>query len=130
MVGISKPSPKLKGIIPWNKGKKCPQLSGINSVRYIKDRSLVVKSEKKHLDGRYKEWMRGVKNRDNWKCRLSSKDCSGRIEAHHILSWSEHLESRYEINNGISLCHFHHPRKKNDEKKLAPIFQEMLLTEV
>ena len=59
-----------------------------------------------------------------------SKSSTGRIEAHHILPWSNYPELRYEINNGISLCHFHHPRKKNDEIKLAPMFNQLVLTKV
>lgn len=36
-------------------------------------------------------------------------------------------ETRYEINNGITLCHFHHPRKREKEKELSPFFQELIL---
>jgi len=32
----------------------------------------------------------------------------------------------FEVNNGISLCHFHHPRKINDEMKLVPTFRELV----
>ena len=30
------------------------------------------------------------------------------------------------INNGITLCQFHHPRKRNDEKLLTLSFQELV----
>ena len=33
---------------------------------------------------------------------------------------------RYEINNGITLYHAHHLRKRAEEKRLAPIFQELV----
>jgi hypothetical protein len=100
--------------------------SGEKNWRYKTDRNSLVKSEKKHLDGRYRHWSRSVKNRDSWKCKIDNEDCKGRLEAHHILPWSKFPELRYEINNGISLCHFHHPRKRNDEIKLAPFFQELI----
>ena len=45
-------------------------------------------------------------------CVLCNKDYSPKL--------------RYEVNNGITLCHFHHPRKINDEMNLAPIFQELV----
>jgi hypothetical protein len=93
---------------------------------YIKDRALLKKSEKKHLDGRYREWMRGVKNRDGWQCRIANDDCSGRLEAHHILAWRSHPELRYQINNGITLCHAHHPRGEAEEKRLEPRFVELV----
>lgn len=103
-------------------------LKGEKNYQWVADRSLLVKSEKKHLDGRYREWMRAVKNRDNWTCRIADANCNGRLEAHHILRWSIHPELRYEVNNGISLCAFHHPRKIKDEERLIPVFKELVLT--
>lgn len=93
---------------------------------WIKDRSKLIKSEYKHLDGLYRNWMKSVKNRDNWKCKIDNQDCKGRIEAHHILPWSKFPKLRYEINNGISLCQFHHPRKKNDVIKLVSFFKKLI----
>lgn len=74
----------------------------------------------------YKEWSRGVRNRDGWKCKISNDDCCGRLEAHHILGYSEHPELRYSLNNGITLCHTHHPRVRSEEKRLSPYFQELV----
>ena len=86
----------------------------------------MVKNEKKHLDCQYREWMLAVKNRDNWKCKINNNDCSGRLESHHILNWKDYPELRYEINNGITLCHAHHPRKRAEEKRLSPYFKELV----
>lgn len=94
---------------------------------WIQDRSLLKESEKKHLDSRYKEWLLAVKNRDGWKCKISNGDCSGRLGAHHILRWSEYPELRYKINNGITLCHAHHPRKRAEEKRLQAEFQQLVV---
>lgn len=102
------------------------KMKGANNPKWIKDRTKLVKSEKKHLDGRYREWMKSVKNRDNWTCRIADVKCNGRLEAHHILRWSKFPKLRYEVNNGIALCAFHHPRKINDEKQLAPLFRELV----
>lgn len=127
----------MKGVATWNKGKKGvqagywagkkrPELSGPNGYQWKEDRTTLVKSEKKHLDGLYRGWMKSVKNRDGWVCKISNGDCFGRLEAHHILRWKDYPELRYEVNNGITLCHFHHPRKINDEMKLSPYFQELV----
>lgn len=92
---------------------------------YIEDRSQLKKHNRRN-DMSYKEWSRNVKIRDGWKCKISDENCNGRIEAHHILSWKDYLELRYDINNGISLCHFHHPRKRIDEINLSPYFKSLV----
>lgn len=92
---------------------------------WIEDRSLLVKKQERG-DSAYFAWRREVWLRDNQKCKMANQDCCGKIEAHHILGWKEHPELRYEVNNGITLCHFHHPRKRVDEKLLSPYFQELL----
>jgi hypothetical protein len=70
--------------------------------------------------------MLSIKKRDNWKCKINNQDCKGNLEAHHILSWRDYQELRYDINNGITLCHAHHPRKRIDEAKLSPFFQRIV----
>lgn len=94
--------------------------------RWIKDRTKLVTNEKKHLCSRYKEWMKSVRDRDKWTCRIADNNCKGRLETHHILRWSKFPELRYEVNNGITLCAFHHPRKINDEEILTPYFKELV----
>jgi len=65
---------------------------------------------KRHDDmGRveYKNWRRGVFERDNYTCRL----CGERgiyLNAHHINNWSKFPEYRYNLSNGITLCVKHH----------------------
>lgn len=142
-----------KGLqVAWNKGKKVPQMTGKNHPNFgkhflwteeqkaklrplrqkerhpnwIADRNLLVKSEHKHLDGKYRDWMLAVKKRDGWKCKMDNSDCNGRLESHHILSWKYYPELRYELNNGITLCHAHHPLGKEQEAKWATFFQELV----
>ena len=116
LAGLKKsPHQFPKGEKPWN---------------YIVDRTLVRVGDRSINDGRYKEWRSIVKNRDGWKCKISNNDCSDKLEAHHILTWRNYPELRYEVNNGITLCHAHHPRKREDEVKLAPFFQGLVATQV
>lgn len=91
------------------------------------DRTTLVTARLQAYDSRYREWMKKVKNRDKWKCKINNSDCNGRLEAHHILPWAKSPELRYEVNNGITLCHYHHPRTRENEQKFAPTFQEMVL---
>ena len=57
--------------------------------------------------------------------RGSTKQTS-KNEAHHILAWRSYPELRYEINNGITLCHAHHPRGEAKEKRLVPRLQGLV----
>ena len=74
----------------------------------------------------YKDWRRKVWERDNLKCKLSNSDCSKKIIAHHILGWTKYPKLRYEVNNGITLCRHHHPRKRSEEMRLAPVFHKLI----
>lgn len=132
----------LKGRTVWNKGKINEyslvrskegkesfreKMSGRNNHRWIVDRTKLAKRQERN-DSAYKEWRKSVRDRDHWKCKISNGDCLGKVVAHHILTWSKFPELRYNINNGITLCRFHHPRKRSDEMKLSPYFQKLLLS--
>ena len=111
---------------PWNKGLKMPEIAGKNSPHWIGDRSKLAKKQERN-DSAYKEWRTKVCGRDNWKCKIADKNCDGKVVVHHILPWAKFPELRYELNNGITLCQFHHPRKRNDEMILSPYFQELVM---
>ncbi len=106
--------------------KRSESLRGEKHYMWKKDRSEVKVGERSLNDPLQKGWRKAVKNRDGWKCRIADERCDGRLEAHHILPWSEFPDLRYKINNGITLCHFHHPRKKEDVAKLSPYFQSLV----
>lgn len=104
-----------------NKGEK--------NGRWISDRSKLKTSGNSNLDRRssaYSNWRREVWKRDNFKCKINNSNCLGRLETHHILGWTEYPELRYDINNGITLCHAHHPRKRAEEKRLVSTFTELV----
>lgn len=129
-----------KGQPAWNKGLKGyhagekhhwfgRNMSGENNPTYIKDRTLLKRFNDDAKDRRssaYFAWRKEVWLRDNFTCKIANPDCKGRIEAHHILGWASHPELRFNINNGITLCRFHHPRKREEEKRLIPTFEEIV----
>ena len=131
---------KRIGIVGKNKGKTWKidkkyipkmreRMLGEKNPSYLKDRSLLKRFNDDHKDRRssaYSAWRKEVWTRDKFQCKIKNESCLGRIEAHHILGWSEYPELRYQINNGITLCHAHHPRKRAEEKRLIPTFKELV----
>ena len=117
-------------VSPVKKVRYCQKCSGerrrgSNHHKWIEDRT-TLKKDNRRGDSAYREWRHQVWLRDGFKCKIDNPDCNGRIEAHHILSWRDHQELRYEVNNGITLCHFHHPRKRQDEMNLIPTLRELV----
>lgn len=109
-------------------GKKRPNMTGELNSQYIKDRTKLKKGEDKRHSA-YQDWSKNVKKRDNWKCKMSNQDCCGRLESHHILNWVDYPELRYEINNGITLCHFHHPKTRKEEQRFSPYFTSLTFSQ-
>ncbi len=63
----------------------------------------------------YKNWRSAVLKRDGFRCVVCKR---GKpevkvLQADHILSWSRHPESRFDIDNGRTLCLYHHKRTLN-----------------
>ena len=102
------------------------RFTGENSPVWIQDRSNVKKQDNRRDDSDYKIWRQSVYRRDNWKCKINDGVCKGRIEAHHIFAWKTNPELRYEVNNGITLCHFHHPRSVEKQNSLKSYFIKLL----
>ena len=132
-----------KGQIPWNKGKVGLQKAwnkGLKGFRIGEKHDWMPKGDKhwswkgginyrdKHslFNPDYISWRKRVFERDKFKCKMQNVDCVTAVQAHHILTWRDYPELRYNINNGITLCLAHHPRKRAEEKRLAPIFQELV----
>lgn len=81
--------------------------------KFIKENSPVWKggvaySRVERATHEYIQWRQSVFSRDLYTCRRCG-DKSGRgheveLHAHHILNWRDHIDSRYDIDNGITLC--------------------------
>jgi len=110
----------------WNKGLK-GYMGSDKNWRWISDRTKLKKSEdRRNSANNY--WVKQCKERDGYKCKMRNKDCCGRLEVHHIERWIDKPELRYDTNNGITLCHFHHPRKRKDEEQLIEIFKKLIVS--
>lgn len=113
-----------KGRIPWNKGNG-DYMKGCNNHNWLEDRGKL-KKHNRQIGTRHSEWVQACKARDGKKCRLRNKECSGQLEVHHIFRFSEYPDLRYELSNGITLCHFHHPRKKALEEEMRELFIKLI----
>jgi hypothetical protein len=51
----------------------------------------------------YIRWRKAVFERDDYTCQMCGKR-GGWMDADHILPWSTHVELRYEVSNGRTLC--------------------------
>lgn len=78
-------------------------------------------------DPRYKSWRKEVYSRDQHKCQMTGCKYRGkRINAHHIRKWADFPHLRFDINNGITLCHKCHKRITGLEKEYAPMLLHIL----
>lgn len=64
-------------------------------------------SDNRFDDFNYIEWAKIVKSRDNYSCQICDKN-GGELNAHHMFSWDEYHDLRYDIDNGVTLCYKHH----------------------
>lgn len=48
-------------------------------------------------------WRNSVRERDGWECKHCGAS-GGKLHAHHIKSWKDHPELRFDMDNGITLC--------------------------
>lgn len=114
-----------KGVPSPRKGKHYPEMCGKNNPAWIADRTQLKKRNERN-DSMYQDWRKQVIKRDDSICKLQNENCLGYKIVHHILPWKDYPEERYNINNGITLCQYHHPRRREDEKELILTFQDLI----
>ena len=62
-----------------------------------------INNKNRHHQQGYANWRRRVFDRDGYTCQNCGKtNCF--LEAHHIISWKDSIEKRFDIDNGITLC--------------------------
>lgn len=52
----------------------------------------------------HRAWAKAVKRRDNYTCQRCGCHSKRGMHAHHIWSFAEFPEKRYDIDNGVTLC--------------------------
>ena len=124
------------GKIPWNKGKKFPQVTGVNNHNWkggITPLIIKIRSYKK-----YDEWRKKIYERDNFTCQMCEDNRGHNLQAHHKKSFAEIIQENdiknfneslkckelWSIDNGVTLCKDCH--KKIHSNKLTKPFQPAL----
>ncbi len=77
---------------------------GPKNHRWKEDRSSV----SDRLKPEYRIWRDAVFKRDNFTCQKCGDDRGGNLCAHHVKAWATHPELRFDIGNGLTLCHVCH----------------------
>ena len=107
-VGIVKPNSgsfKLGGVSP-NKGNKYTEqqvlaMSGPNSPNW--KGGVTLENKRLRNSGKFKNWRYQVFARDNWTCQ-KCEIRGGKLHPHHVNSFADHIEERFDPENGITLC--------------------------
>jgi hypothetical protein len=116
-----------KGLIPWNKGTKmskehCKKLSKAHiglqtgSKHPFWKGGITPLYNKIRNSPEYRQWRRGVFIRDSFTC-AECNNVGGRLEAHHIKSFSKYPELRFATDNGITLCKDCHKLTDNYKRR-------------
>jgi phage antirepressor YoqD-like protein len=92
----------FKSIVSVSKGGRINTSTVVSQKGLIKIR-MVLLNPKSRNTAQYRTWKHAVLYRDHFKCVKcgSKKD----LEAHHKIPWSKSVKSRYDKNNGQTLCH-------------------------
>lgn len=73
-------------------------------------------------------WRRAVLHRDKGYCRLCHS--TERLEAHHIKPFRSHLDDRWDVDNGITLCLDCHSQLTNCEMEYADLLARITRVEL
>lgn len=114
---IKKISESKIGSVPWNKGKtgfispkkgiENPSIRGEKHWNWQGGKTPLSISVR--MSVQYNEWRKSVYARDNWTCQICNIKQKHPV-AHHLLSFSEYPDKRFEINNGQTLCRSCHKK--------------------
>lgn len=107
-------------VITEKRKKTCLERYGVEHYvelfkgKFIKENSPVWKGGVKYsrverASYEYIQWRKSVFARDEYTCKScgAKNGCGHTVElhAHHIRNWKDNINDRYNIDNGITLCH-------------------------
>ena len=60
--------------------------------------------ENRRKTAKEKTWRKEVYKRDNYICQCCGDKKGGNLNAHHILPYAIYEKSRFDVDNGITMC--------------------------
>lgn len=105
-----KPTDRLTGGTAKNCGNGGPHRGGVESAFWDSGKTKEERRKERKEEG-YSLWKQEVLLRDGRACRIEG--CKrGSLEIHHIYGYTARPDLSMSLDNGITLCHYHH-RQKN-----------------
>lgn len=126
-----------KGNTPWTKNRKLTKehkekiakscrgiefteehikkISGIHNGNW--NGGITSKNHKIRYSKKSKSWRKFIFERDDYTCQICNKR-GGELHIHHIKSFKDYPELRFDLNNGITLCKKCH-RELHKNRKAA-----------
>jgi hypothetical protein len=59
----------------------------------------------------HRAWSGKVKDRCGNRCVVCGSSRS--LRAHHLMSWADNIEHRFDLDNGVAVCRRHHDKFHN-----------------
>jgi len=113
-----------KGQTPWNKGKIYEAILGENHPNWKGGVTDINKKIRHSIE--YNIWRKAVYARDNWTCQHCKVKQRFPV-AHHIKTFKDYPELRFDVDNGLTLCRSCH-KKVHTEIGCKTKFTKRLLT--
>lgn len=70
----------------------------------------------------YKAFRLKVFKRDKFTCQFPNCNSKKGLNAHHIKRWVDYPELRYALDNGITICYYHHKMVTGKELDYEALF--------
>jgi len=77
-------------------------------------------------DYKYLQWRKDVFVKYNYICQICGIR-GGKLSSHHIISWVDNVDLRYDLDNGLCLCYDCHMKLHGLKKKITYLPQQLEL---